>query len=70
MAGSGGNVASMNLMTWLTSMWRGHDKRPMDDGMAAQPPGGQNLEMTPGLEREIETTAGEGEDGAEHEEPQ
>ena len=69
MTGSGGNVVSMNFIARLTSMWRGNDKRPMDDGMA-QPPGSQDLEMTPGLEREIETTVGESEDAAEHEEPE
>ncbi len=60
----------MNLIARLTSMWRGQGTRPTDDGMAAQPPGSQDLEMTPGLEREIETTAGEREYAEEHEQPE
>ena len=59
----------MNLMARLTSMWRGQGKRPVDEGMAAQSPG-EDLEMTPGLEREIETVSGESEDAAEHETPE
>jgi hypothetical protein len=50
----------MNLMARLIGMWRGRD-----EGSAEE-----DLELTPGLDREIESGAREREYAEEHEEPE
>jgi hypothetical protein len=61
----------MNLIARLKGMWRGHDEKVAQETLEAQSAGtGEDLELTPGLDRVIEHAAGAEESAAEHEEPE
>jgi hypothetical protein len=47
----------MSLMARLRGMWRRHDERLLEEGLEARASGveGDDLSLTPGLDREIES---------------
>ena len=61
----------MDLVARLKRMWRGHDEKLAEETLEAQSAApGDDLELTPGLDREIEQRAAAEEFAAEHEEPE
>ncbi len=62
----------MGLMARLKGMWRRHDERLVQEGLEARAagPGGDDLSLTPGLDRSIEGRANSREEATEHEKPE
>ena len=61
----------MDLIARLKGIWRRHDERLVEEGMETRAAGGgKDLELTPGLDRQVEARARARESAAEHEQPE
>jgi len=60
----------MDLVARLKRMWRRHDERLGEEALEARAAGGDDLSLTPGLDRYVEDRASSREEAAEHEEPE
>jgi len=60
----------MNLIARLKGMWHRHDDRLEEEALEARASGGDDLSLTPGLDRYIEDRASSREEAVEHEEPE
>jgi hypothetical protein len=60
----------MDLMTRLKGMWHRHDERLKEEALKARAAGGDDLSLTPGLDRHVEERTGSAAAAAEHEEPE
>jgi hypothetical protein len=60
----------MDLMSRIKQLWRRHDERLEEEGLRERAIGGDEVFLTPGADRTIQSQAARSADAAEHDEPQ